>query len=170
MVAAALGVTGVAVTVTVAIWATAAIPPAAAGKPGPRTSAKLLIATTASRPIITVAAAPATRPPIVPPAVRLHPTPPPAAAYLAVSSAPYALTLYAQGTGVTTPATQTPTFTTIPSIRNQIPVPPSTVPLQTRAMSTHISPLFPALSGAGFFIALIMVTSRLVMTRGRRKG
>ena len=37
-------------------------------------------------------------------------------------------------------------------------------------MSTHISPVFPALSGAGFFVALVLVTTRLVMTRARRKG
>jgi hypothetical protein len=158
----ALGVTGVALTVTVAICAAAATSLAAAGNPSPRTNASLLMATTA--------AAPATFPPTVPAAIRLHPTSPPPAAYLAVSSAPYALTPYAQGAGVTTPATPTPTYTTIPSIRNQIPVPPSTVPLQTRAMSTHISPVFPALSGAGFFVALVMVTTRVVMTRARRKG
>ena len=62
-----------------------------------------------------------------------------------------------------------PTSTSLPSIRNRIPVPPSTVPLQTRAPSAHISPVFPALSGAGFFVALVIMASRFVMTRPRRR-
>jgi hypothetical protein len=72
---------------------------------------------------------------------------------------------------VAAPVTAPPvsTSTTLPSIRNRIPVPPSTVPLQTRALSAHISPVFPALSGAGFFVALVMVATRFVLTRPRRR-
>jgi hypothetical protein len=66
-------------------------------------------------------------------------------------------------------AAPAPTSTSLPSIRNRIPVPPSTVPLQTRAPSAHISPVFPALSGAGFFLALVIMTTRFVMTRPRRR-
>jgi hypothetical protein len=68
---------------------------------------------------------------------------------------------------VTASAAATPT--TLPSIRNRIPVPPSTVPLQTRTPSTHISPVFAALSGAGFFVALVIMATRFVLTRPRRR-
>jgi hypothetical protein len=67
----------------------------------------------------------------------------------------------------TAPATATPT--SLPSIRNRIPVPPSTLPLQTRALSTHISPVFAALSGAGFFVALVIMATCFVLTRPRRR-
>ncbi len=73
---------------------------------------------------------------------------------------------------VTAAATSPPVSpsTSLPSIRNRIPVPPSTVPLQTKALSTHISPVFAALSGAGFFVAVVMMATRFVMSRPRRRA
>ena len=108
-----------------------------------------------------------------PPAVQPRPASP---AHLATAAAPIAVltAVIASPTTypvVTAPATgiPLPTSTSLPSIRNRIPVPPSTVPLQTRAPSAHISPVFPALSGAGFFVALVIMASRFVMTRSRRR-
>jgi hypothetical protein len=61
------------------------------------------------------------------------------------------------------------TSTTLSPIGGHIPVPPSTLPLRTKAQSAHVSPVFPALSGAGFFVAFAIVAGRLVATRPGRK-
>jgi hypothetical protein len=45
---------------------------------------------------------------------------------------------------------------------------PSTLPLATKGTSAHVNPIFAMLSGAGFFVALMIVTGRLVITRPRR--
>ena len=101
-------------------------------------------------------------------------TPSPVAPRLSPATSPApiaALTVYVVSPTTYPPVTTAapPTPTTLPSIRNRIPVPPSTVPLQTRTPSTHISPVFAALSGAGFFVALVMMATRFVMTRPRRR-
>ena len=71
----------------------------------------------------------------------------------------------------TAASTTTTTSTTIAPIGGHLPVPPSTLPLRTKAQSAHVSPVFPALSGGGFFVALVIMASRFVMTRrGRRRG
>jgi len=67
----------------------------------------------------------------------------------------------------TVPSTTT-TSTTIAPIGGRIPVPPSTLPLSTKAQSAHVSPVFAALSGAGFFVAFVIMASRFVLTRPGR--
>jgi hypothetical protein len=50
-----------------------------------------------------------------------------------------------------------------------LPVAPSTLPFTTKQQSSHVSPVFAALSGAGFFAALLIVGVRFLLTRpGRR--
>jgi len=75
-------------------------------------------------------------------------------------------------TRVTTPRTTIPapttTATTLPSIGANLPVTPSTVPFTTKTQSSHVSPMFAELSGAGFFLALVIVGLRLFMTRRGR--
>jgi hypothetical protein len=48
-------------------------------------------------------------------------------------------------------------------------VTPSTVPLTTKQQSSHVSPVFAALSGAGFFVALLIMGVRFLLTRPRTK-
>jgi hypothetical protein len=68
-----------------------------------------------------------------------------------------------------TTSTSSTTATTIAPIGGHIPVPPSTLPLRTKVPSTHVSPIFAWLSGAGFFVALVIMATRFVLTRpGRR--
>ena len=61
------------------------------------------------------------------------------------------------------------TSTTIAPIGGHLPVPPSTVPLRTKAQSAHISPVFAALSGAGFLAAFLIMAGRFIPTRPGRK-
>jgi hypothetical protein len=68
----------------------------------------------------------------------------------------------------TTASTTTTTSTTIAAIGGHLPVPPSTVPFRTKAQSSHVSPVFAALSGGGFFVALVMMVTRFIMTRPKR--
>jgi hypothetical protein len=69
----------------------------------------------------------------------------------------------------TTPAAG-PTPTSLAPIGDHLPVAPATVPLRTRTQSAHVSSIFAALSGVGFFIAAVMVVTRLILTRsGRRR-
>jgi hypothetical protein len=70
-----------------------------------------------------------------------------------------------------TPApTTTTTSTTIAPIDGRIPVPPSTLPLRTKTQSAHVSPVLAALSGAGFFVAFLIMAGRFILTRsGRRR-
>jgi hypothetical protein len=77
---------------------------------------------------------------------------------------------YFFGTTPTTPApTTTSTSTTIAPIGGHIPVSPSTLPLRTKAQNAHVSPVFAALSGAGFFVALLIMGISFIMTRPRRR-
>ena len=57
------------------------------------------------------------------------------------------------------------TTTTLPAIGGNLPVTPSTVPFTTKQESSHVSPVFAALSGAGFFLALVIVGVRFWLTR-----
>ncbi len=59
--------------------------------------------------------------------------------------------------------------TTIAPLAN-IPAPPSTLPLATRAESAHVSPLFAELSVAGFAIVLALVGLQWILTWPRRRG
>ena len=69
------------------------------------------------------------------------------------------------------PATSPPTAapTTIAPIGTHLSVPPSTLPLYTKAQNAHVSPVFAALSGVGFFLAAVIMATRFVMTRPRRR-
>ncbi|HET6915640.1 MAG TPA: hypothetical protein VFH56_06070 [Acidimicrobiales bacterium] len=70
----------------------------------------------------------------------------------------------------TIPASTTSTTnTTLPSIGGNLPVTPSTVPFTTKQQSSHVSPVFAALSGIGFFLALIIVAVRFWFTRPPRQ-
>ena len=68
-----------------------------------------------------------------------------------------------------TTAAPTTTSTTIAPIGGHLPVPPSTVPLRTKAQSAHVSPVFAALSGAGFLAAFLIMAGRFILTRPGRK-
>jgi hypothetical protein len=48
-------------------------------------------------------------------------------------------------------------------------VPPSTLPLRTKTQSAHVSPVYAALSGAAFFVVLVIMAIRFVQTRPKRK-
>ena len=62
-------------------------------------------------------------------------------------------------------STTSTTNTTLPSIGGNLPVTPSTVPFTTKQQSSHVAPVFAALSGIGFFLALIIVAVRFWLTR-----
>lgn len=66
--------------------------------------------------------------------------------------------------------TTLPTTTTIAPLGGHLPVPPSTLPLLTKGDSSHVSPVYAALSGAGFFVALCIMAGRWILTRPRRLG
>ena len=75
-------------------------------------------------------------------------------------------------TGQTYPPTTTApptTLTTIPAIGGHLPVSPQTLPFATKQQSSHVSPVFAALSGAGFFVALLIAGVRFLLTRPRRQ-
>lgn len=65
----------------------------------------------------------------------------------------------------TTIPAPTTTASTLPSIGGNLPVTPSTVPFTTKQQSSHVSPVFGALSGAGFFVALVIVLVRFISSR-----
>lgn len=73
--------------------------------------------------------------------------------------------------GPTIPRTTLPapttTATTLPSIGGNLPVTPSTVPFTTKQQSSHVNPVFAALSGAGLFVALVIVLVRFITSRPR---
>src|SRR5579875_2254985 len=56
-------------------------------------------------------------------------------------------------------ATAAPT-TTIAPLGNSLPPVPATLPLRTRDINAHVSPLFAILSGVGFALALLIVVGR----------
>lgn len=69
----------------------------------------------------------------------------------------------------TTVAAPTTTSSTLPSIvGGNLPVTPSTVPFTTKEQSSHVSPAFAALSGAGLFVALVIVAVRFITSRPPR--
>jgi uncharacterized membrane protein YciS (DUF1049 family) len=45
---------------------------------------------------------------------------------------------------------------------------PSTLPLTTRSSSAHVSPVLAALSGVGFFVALVIIAVQWIRTRPRK--
>lgn len=96
------------------------------------------------------------------PAVTATPTTAPRAA---VPPQSYAPATYPRTTAA--PATAAPTIaaTTIAPIGNSLPVSPVTLPLRTKGSNAHVSPVFAILSGIGFFLALVIVIGRLVVTR-----
>ena len=65
------------------------------------------------------------------------------------------------------PTTMAPptTLTTIPPIGGHLPVSPQTLPFATKQQSSHVSPVFAALSGVGFFVALLIAGVRFLLTR-----
>jgi hypothetical protein len=48
--------------------------------------------------------------------------------------------------------------------------PPSTVPLDTRQPSAHVSPVFPILSAMGAVLVVIMLGTQWLLTRPGRRG
>ncbi|HEX6395473.1 MAG TPA: hypothetical protein VFZ97_18710 [Acidimicrobiales bacterium] len=61
------------------------------------------------------------------------------------------------------------TLTTIPPIGGHLPVSPQTLPFATKQQSSHVSPVFAALSGVGFFVALLIAGLRFLLTRPRKQ-
>jgi hypothetical protein len=117
---------------------------------------------TVARPSPTTApnTPPSTKPPAIPRTVR------PAV----VSPSPRTFFFGTTPTAPATPApTTTTTSTTIAPIGGHIPVPPSTLPLRTKAQNAHVSPVLAALSGAGFFVALLIMGVSFFMSRPRRR-
>jgi hypothetical protein len=68
----------------------------------------------------------------------------------------------------TTAATAPTTSTTIAPIGNRLPAPAVTLPLITKGSNGHVDPLFAILSGAGFFLALVIMATTFVLTRPKR--
>jgi hypothetical protein len=101
-------------------------------------------------------------------------TTPPPPTTVPATTAPPATTPRTQPPQTRSPATTpratlpapTTTATTLPSIVNgNLPVTPSTVPFTTEQQSSHVSPVFAALSGAGLFVALVIVGVRFITSR-----
>jgi len=67
-----------------------------------------------------------------------------------------------------TVATTSTTSTTIAAIGSRLPPPPATLPFTTKGTNGHVKPLFAMLSGAGFFLALVIMAGRFLMTRPKR--
>jgi hypothetical protein len=83
-------------------------------------------------------------------------------------------------------AAAAPVATTRPTVKPTTPPPPatqpriapipaptapaSTLPLQTRQPSAHVSWVFPLLSAVGFSVVLLMVAVQWVLTRPGRRG
>lgn len=137
------------------------VPPrtAPATRPSPLTTAANATEPT-SIPTQTTAPSPST----VTPATA-GPTTPVTAARAVVPPQSYAPATYPRTTAV--PATAAPTIpaTTIAPIGNSLPVSPVTLPLRTKGSNAHVNPVFAILSGIGFFIALLIVIGRLIITR-----
>lgn len=127
----------------------------------PLTTAPNATAPTATEP--TSRPAQTTAPTVTPAAA--GPTTPVTAAHAAVPSQSSTPATYPRTTAV--PATAVPTIpaTTIAPIGNSLPVSPVTLPLRTKGSNAHVSPVFAIFSGIGFFIALVIVVGRLVVTR-----
>ena len=67
----------------------------------------------------------------------------------------------------TAPPTITPS-TTIAPLGARLPVSPSTLPFATKAQNAHVAPVFAALSGGGFFVALVIMGICYVRSRPAR--
>lgn len=82
-------------------------------------------------------------------------------------SGAYTTTTYASGgrTATTTPPSTAATTTSTIAPLTGGPVVPATIPLVTRGSNAHVSPVFPILSGVGFFVALVIAAGRFFMTR-----
>jgi hypothetical protein len=128
-------------------------------------------------PVSTVVTAPPTSPSSAPPTTAPPVTAPPTtrppvhstttAVSRSIPPTTYRYPLYT--VPVRTVPTTSTTSTTIAPIGNRIPVAPSTLPLTTKAQNAHVSPVFAALSGAGFFVALVIMGTRFVLSRPGRK-
>jgi hypothetical protein len=55
--------------------------------------------------------------------------------------------------------------TTIAGIGGRIPAAPATVPLRTTGTNGHVNPAFAWLAGIGFALALLIIGTRLIVTR-----
>lgn len=100
-----------------------------------------------------------------PPATTAAPTTTPA------TTAPSKTAPATRPTHITTPTTAgtTTTVAPIPGIGGHLPVSASTLPFTTKQQSAHVNPVFAALSGAGFVVALVIIGVRFLLTRpGRR--
>ncbi len=69
----------------------------------------------------------------------------------------------------TTVAATTTTSTTIAPIPAGAP-PPVTLPLASEPQSANISPIFPIMSGIGFFALVALLTAQWFLTRPGRRG
>lgn len=77
---------------------------------------------------------------------------------------------YSQDTGTTTTTVAPTTTSTVAPLPGNLAPTPSTLPLTYKKQSGHVSPVFAALSGAGFAIALILLATQAVLTRKGRHG
>lgn len=124
-------------------------------------SAPVTVAPTVPRSTATTRPITSTRVPTATAPARVVPTAPYTTTYRYQNQAPTTVP-------PTTPATQAPT-TTILGIGGHLPVAPVTLPLHTTGSNGHVNPTFAWLSVAGFALALIIIVSRLYLTRPRGK-
>jgi hypothetical protein len=120
------------------------------------------------------ATSPSTQPPVAPTATTPGATTPtsalgPIVPAPAPSSPPTYRYNYTPATvpAPTAPPTVAPS-TTIAPLGNRLPVSPSTLPFATKAQNAHVAPVFAALSGGGFFVALVIVGICFVRSRSPR--
>lgn len=117
-------------------------------------------------PCPTTTAPPTTSPPTTsPPATTAPPQTSPATTATPRTIAP------TRQTYITTPTTAATTTTVapIPGIGGHLPVSASTLPFTTKQQSAHVNPVFAALSGAGFLVALVIIAVRFLFTRSGRR-
>ncbi len=67
-----------------------------------------------------------------------------------------------------TVATTSTTSTTIAAIGTKLPRVAATLPLTTKGTNAHVNPVFAMLSGAGFFLALVIIVGRFLASRPKR--
>lgn len=72
---------------------------------------------------------------------------------------------YGRSTATTAPASTAPRAPSTIAPLSGGPVAPATLPLVTKGSNAHVSQVFPILSGAGFFVALVIAGGRLLVTR-----
>lgn len=136
-----------------------------------------------SRPVPTTAPR-GTTPRATVPTTTSHPThaPPPTTARAPATSpyttAPdYSYPTYSSysstlpyGQRVSTTSTSTSSTTLVAPLGPQLPRPQATVPLSTKGTSGHVDPVFAMLSGAGFFLALLIMVGSFLMSRPSRQA